>query len=169
MIGVDAFLALCKFEMPLASPGPRCRRVAAGFPVIRPYPSAAPVQTPSKRHKIDRIPASESRALTRCISEVPGLAKQTVTPSFARVLVRLSAPFIVCVSSEISCGLKIEVKYIALGSPRAYDKALLNTSKIPYRARPKGQILKSFLNRLQLKEAWQTETPPAEHWPYHDM
>ena len=60
------------------SPGPMWRRVAAGRPIIRPYPSAAPVTTPSKRASTARISGTASRAATKCISEVPGLAKQHV-------------------------------------------------------------------------------------------
>ena len=40
------------------------------------------------------MPATRSSAATKCISEVPGLAKQTSTPAPANVLTRLSAPFI---------------------------------------------------------------------------
>jgi len=38
---------------------------------------------------------SRSRAATNCISLVPGLAKQAVTPLSARVVIRASAPFMV--------------------------------------------------------------------------
>src|SRR5450756_688505 len=41
------------------------------------------------------MPSTRSRAATKCISEVPGLAKQTSTPPATRVRTRLSAPFIV--------------------------------------------------------------------------
>src|SRR4051794_12581249 len=40
------------------------------------------------------MPATLSRAATKCISDVPGLAKQTLTPACASVRTRLSAPFI---------------------------------------------------------------------------
>src|SRR5512143_524143 len=39
------------------------------------------------------MPSTRSSAPTKCISEVPGLAKQTSTPPFTRVRTRLSAPF----------------------------------------------------------------------------
>src|SRR4029077_3272311 len=39
--------------------------------------------------------STQSRAATKCISEVPGLAKQTSTPPATRVRTRLSAPFII--------------------------------------------------------------------------
>src|SRR5882757_9984591 len=41
------------------------------------------------------MPSTRSSAATKCISEVPGLAKQTSTPPATRVRTRLSAPFIV--------------------------------------------------------------------------
>src|SRR5437879_894773 len=41
------------------------------------------------------MPSTRSRAATKCISEVPGLAKQTSTPPATKVRTRLSAPFIV--------------------------------------------------------------------------
>src|ERR1051325_9742459 len=41
------------------------------------------------------MPSTRSSAPTKCISEVPGLAKQTSTPPLTRVRTRLSAPFIV--------------------------------------------------------------------------
>src|SRR3977135_2687776 len=41
------------------------------------------------------MPSTRSRAATQCISEVPGLAKQTSTPPAPKVRTRLSAPFIV--------------------------------------------------------------------------
>src|SRR5271168_3163557 len=40
------------------------------------------------------MPSTRSSAATKCISEVPGLAKQTSTPPATRVRTRLSAPFI---------------------------------------------------------------------------
>src|SRR6185437_12829636 len=40
------------------------------------------------------MPSTRSRAATKCISEVPGLVKQTSTPPATRVRTRLSAPFI---------------------------------------------------------------------------
>ena len=39
-------------------------------------------------------PGMRSSAATKCISEVPGLAKQTSTPLAARVDTRDSAPFV---------------------------------------------------------------------------
>src|SRR5260221_11965051 len=41
------------------------------------------------------MPSTRSRAATKCISEVPGLAKQTSTPPATKVRTRLSAPFII--------------------------------------------------------------------------
>src|ERR1700754_731925 len=40
------------------------------------------------------MPSTRSSAATKCISEVPGLLKQTSTPPATRVRTRLSAPFI---------------------------------------------------------------------------
>src|SRR5215203_1388000 len=93
-IGVLARRALCTLASPLASPGPRCRRVEAGLSAMRAYPSAAPVATPSNSPSTHRTPPTRSSAATKCISEVPGLAKQTSTPAPDNVLTRLSAPFI---------------------------------------------------------------------------
>src|SRR6516164_548113 len=93
-IGDEALLALWMLARPLARPGPRCSRVAAGLSLIRAYPSAAPVTTPSNRPSTQRMPSTRSRAATKCISEVPGLAKQTLTPPPTKVRTRLSAPFI---------------------------------------------------------------------------
>ncbi len=41
-----------------------------------------------------RIPGTVSREATKCISLVPGLAKQVSTPQASRVRIMLSAPFI---------------------------------------------------------------------------
>src|ERR671910_554050 len=41
------------------------------------------------------MPSTRSSAPTKCISDVPGLAKQTSTPPLTKVRTRLSAPFIV--------------------------------------------------------------------------
>src|SRR6476469_9670979 len=90
-----AFLALCRLARPLASPGPRCSSVDAGVPFMRKYPSAAPVTTPSNRPSTQRMPSTRSSAATKCISEVPGLAKQTSTPPATNVRTRLSAPFMI--------------------------------------------------------------------------
>src|SRR3981081_1519026 len=90
-----AFLALCRLARPLARPGPRCSRVEAGVPFMRKKPSAAPVTTPSNRPSTQRMPSTRSSAATKCISEVPGLAKQTSTPPATNVRTRLSAPFII--------------------------------------------------------------------------
>ena len=40
------------------------------------------------------MPSTRSSAATKCISEVPGLEKQTLTPPLTSVRTRLSAPFI---------------------------------------------------------------------------
>src|SRR5216110_2200240 len=40
------------------------------------------------------MPSTRSSAATKCISEVPGLAKHTLTPPPTKVRTRLSAPFI---------------------------------------------------------------------------
>src|SRR5213078_2506071 len=41
------------------------------------------------------MPSTRSSAATKCISEVPGLVKQTSTPPATNVRTRLSAPFMV--------------------------------------------------------------------------
>src|SRR3954468_23745432 len=41
------------------------------------------------------MPSTRSSAATKCISDVPGLEKQTSTPPATNVRTRLSAPFIV--------------------------------------------------------------------------
>src|SRR5579864_2222343 len=91
--GVRARRALCRLASPLASPGPRWSRTAAGRPAIRAYPSAAPVATPSNSARTPRISGTESRALTKCISDVPGFMKHTSTPAPTRLPIRACAPF----------------------------------------------------------------------------
>ncbi len=44
---------------------------------------------------MQRIPSTRSSAATKCISEVPGLAKHTLTPPPTKVRTRLSAPFMI--------------------------------------------------------------------------
>ena len=61
---------------------------------MRAYPSAAPVTTPSNKPRMQRICGLRSSAATKCISDVPGLAKQTSTPPESSVSQRASAPFI---------------------------------------------------------------------------
>src|SRR5262249_50951308 len=79
--------------MPSARPGPRWSSVSAGRPVMRAYPSAAPVHTPSNKPSTARMPGTTSSAPTSCISVVPGLAKHTSTPEATAVRIRPSAPF----------------------------------------------------------------------------
>src|SRR5436305_9308721 len=59
---------------------------------MRAYPSAAPVATPSNRVRTARISGTESRAATKCISEVPGLVKHVVTPASTSVRINAWAP-----------------------------------------------------------------------------
>ena len=68
--------------------------VAAGRPAMRAYPSAAPVTTPSNSPSTHRMPGMRSSAATKCISDVPGLAKHVSTPLASNVWTRDSAPFI---------------------------------------------------------------------------
>lgn len=72
-----------------------------GVPEMRAYPSAAPVATPSNRHSTGRMAGAASSAATKCISEVPGLAKHTSTPSASRRFTTTSAPVL---SSGCSLG-----------------------------------------------------------------
>src|SRR5580698_3421322 len=92
-IGVAARRALCRLARPFARPGPQCSSVAAGLPAMRAYPSAAPVTTPSNKPSTQRIPGTRSSAATKCISDVPGLEKQVLTPLLSSECTRLSAPF----------------------------------------------------------------------------
>src|SRR5579884_1342328 len=84
--------ALWRLASPLPRPGPRCSRVAPGRPAMRAYPSAAPVATPSNRARTARISGTESSAATKCISEVPGLVKQVLTPEVTSVRISAWAP-----------------------------------------------------------------------------
>src|SRR5438105_6144601 len=52
---------------------------------------------------MQRIPSTRSSAATKCISEVPGLAKHTLTPPPTKVRTRLSAPFMI--SSDSRCAV----------------------------------------------------------------
>src|ERR1019366_2667689 len=56
--------------------------------------SAAAVATPWNRQRTGRNPFTVSRAATRCISDVPGLAKQVSTPQLTSVWISDWAPFI---------------------------------------------------------------------------
>ena len=59
---------------------------------MRAYPSAAPVATPSNSASTPRIAGTESRALTKCISDVPGFMKHTSTPAPVRLPISACAP-----------------------------------------------------------------------------
>src|SRR3954471_16797122 len=91
-IGTLPLRALWRFARPLPRPEPRCSSVAPGRPVILAYPSAAPGATPSNSARIARISGTESSAATKCISDVPGLVKQVVTPPSTSVRSRAWAP-----------------------------------------------------------------------------
>src|SRR6185312_4266696 len=62
-----------------------------------------PVTTPSNKPSTQRIPSTRSSAATKCISDVPGLAKHTLTPPPTIVRTRLSAPFIPVLRSLDPC------------------------------------------------------------------
>src|SRR5262245_44066452 len=49
------------------------------------------------------MPSMESSAATKCISDVPGLAKQTSTPQLTRVRISDCAPFISVLMSLPPC------------------------------------------------------------------
>src|SRR6266436_2053130 len=134
-----AFLALCKLARPLARPGPRCSSVEAGVPFMRKKPSAAPVTTPSNRPSTQRMPSTRSRAATKCISEVPGLAKQTSTPPATKVRTRLSAPFI-----------------IPLPFAPFFKKSTLGRSIIPRAVR---QSFRGYCSHRQGRDGFFTATP----------
>jgi hypothetical protein len=59
---------------------------------------------------MQRTPSTRSSADTKCISDVPGLAKQTFTSPFSSVRTRLSAPFIIILLKQL---------FIVLHQPRA--------------------------------------------------
>src|SRR5579885_224537 len=116
--GDRARRALCRFAIPLAKPGPRWSSVRAGLPLIRAYPSAAPVQTPSNSPSTARMPSQASSAATSGISVVPGFAKQTSTPAAAAVRIRLSAPFMTASLKNSSTGSRGQT-----GSCAFYDSS----------------------------------------------
>ena len=93
-------------------PGPRCSNVAAGFPVILPMPSAAPVHTPSNKARTDLTLGTASKPCTKCISEVPGFAMQNSTPQSASVLISAVAPFMLELPKF--CLLKSRANHIIL-------------------------------------------------------
>src|SRR5271168_2149195 len=66
---------------------------------MRPYPSAAPLTTPSNRARTDLRPGVASAASTMCSSVVPGLANKVVTPDSTNVRIRQRAPSTVCLLS----------------------------------------------------------------------
>ena len=93
-IGVRALYALWTFANAFPKPGPRCSSVAAGrsgHPRVAVRGGAE--ATPSNSVSTPRTSGTRSIAATRCISDVPGLAKQTSTPDAASVRSTLSAPF----------------------------------------------------------------------------
>ena len=64
--------------------------------------------------------------MTKCISEVPGLAKQTSTPALANVMTKLAAPFIrsspmlPSISAPTNLGLDETVVSLGMGCYRRY-------------------------------------------------
>ena len=101
--------ALCRLASPLPRPGPRCSSVAAGRSAMRPYPSAAPVATPSNSASTPRISGTASSAATKCISDVPGFMKHVSTPHATSVRISACAPFTVVSSltSKMVPGLRM--------------------------------------------------------------
>ena len=59
-----------------------------------------------ERPSTQRVPSTRSSAATKCISDVPGLAKHTSTPPPTSVRTRLSAPFILSLRSASSASCK---------------------------------------------------------------
>src|SRR5439155_21389297 len=118
--GVRARRALCRLASPLPSPGPGWGSAAAGLSAMRPYPSAAPVTTPSNKPSIPRISGTESSAATKCISDVPGFVKHTSTPASTSVRISACAPFMVCLRGSVEEGAGIEN---AVGVERDLDAA----------------------------------------------
>jgi len=77
--GVLARRALCRFARPLARPGPQVQQRGgrlAGDPSVA---IGCASHDAFERHSTERICGTESSAATKCISEVPGLPKQTST------------------------------------------------------------------------------------------
>src|SRR5947199_1465620 len=118
--GVRARRALCRLASPLPSPGPRWRSVAAGLSAMRPYPSAAPVTTPSNKPSAARISGTESSAATKCISDVPGLVKHTSTSALTSVRISACAPFMFCLRGSVEESARVEN---AVGVERDLDAA----------------------------------------------
>ena len=63
------------------------KKISCTFSAILAYPSAAPVTTPSNKPNTGRISGLLSIDATKCISEVPGLAKITSKPLFTKVFI----------------------------------------------------------------------------------
>ncbi len=71
---------------------------------MRAYPSAAPVATPSNSASTPRSRGTESRALTKCISEVPGFMKHVSTPAPTRLPISACAPIMGTIVSPLAAG-----------------------------------------------------------------
>ena len=78
---------------PVAQAGAEVQQHRRRLLGVRAYPSAAPVATPSNNVSTPRSPGTSSRAATKCISDVPGFAKQTLSPPLTRVWMSAWAPF----------------------------------------------------------------------------
>ena len=77
---------------PVGQSGAEVQQHRGGPAAIRAYPSAAPVATPSNSASTPRIAGTESSALTKCISNVPGFMKHTSTPAPVRLPISARAP-----------------------------------------------------------------------------
>src|SRR5437763_17058779 len=87
---------------------------------MRPYPSAAPVTTPSNKPSVARISGTESSAATKCISDVPGFVKHTSTSASTSVRISACAPFMVCLRCSVEESARVEN---AVGVERDLDAA----------------------------------------------
>src|SRR5262245_48517120 len=110
------------------------------------------------------MPGTLSRAATKCISEVPGLVKQTFTPPPSKVRTRLSAPFMVApmaftgsvspspwaVPAPWPCGAK------AVGPPRSGGHSIVPCRLKGKEPRPSRNGLDAAARRIASRASAQT-------------
>src|ERR1700676_3064465 len=86
------------------------------------------------------MPSTQASAATKCISEVPGFAKQTSTPPATKVRTRLSAPFIL--SLPFAKGLKLQFLRFRDDQPlfTLFVKGVAPAALLPSGARPEWRF-----------------------------
>src|SRR5258707_15579155 len=84
---------------------------------------------PSKRVSTPRIWGTVSRAATKCISEVPGLAKHTSTPPSTSVRIRACAPFIATSLVKENAGVENPARVECLLDP-AHQRHLVRVLQL---------------------------------------